>query len=41
MAVNSLGPTAPTGMIVIERKTGRGACLPMDLRAKRHADRAA
>lgn len=41
MVVNSLGPTAPDGMIVIERKTGRGACVPMDLRAKRQPDRAA
>jgi hypothetical protein len=40
-AVNSLGPSAPTGMMVIERKTGRGAGLPMDLRVKQQAARAA
>jgi predicted RNA methylase len=40
-AVNSLGPSAPTGIMVIERKVGGGALLPMDLRAKQQPARAA
>jgi len=39
-AINTL-PAAPTGMMAIERKERRGASLPMDLHAQRHAARLA